>query len=140
VPTLLAPDLVCQHCVGSRSTRRRAVDPSALERVSHALRRDVPSESPPAERRNGHPLRLVYQGALSTKRGHYDLREVLRAIVGGACLSLPTPSNTEAAGAGEIQAAEPGALLRDLDANPVDPYVFSALSPGRAAGCAALLL
>jgi glycosyltransferase involved in cell wall biosynthesis len=49
---------------------------------NYALGRDLPSELPPAERRNGHPPRLVYQGTLSTNGGHYDLREIFRAIVG----------------------------------------------------------
>ena len=48
---------------------------------NYALRRDLPPLLPPAERRNGHPPRLVYQGTLSTNGGHYDLREIFRAIV-----------------------------------------------------------
>ena len=49
---------------------------------NYALRRDLPSELPPAERRNGHLPRLVYQRTLSTNGGHYDLREIFRALVG----------------------------------------------------------
>jgi hypothetical protein len=49
---------------------------------NYALRRDLPAELPPADRRNGHPPRLVYQGTLSTNGGHYDLREIFRTIVG----------------------------------------------------------
>ena len=48
---------------------------------NYALGRDLPSELPPSERRNAHPPRLVYQGTLSTNGGHYDLREIFRAIV-----------------------------------------------------------
>jgi glycosyltransferase involved in cell wall biosynthesis len=48
---------------------------------NYALRRDLPPVLPPPERRNGHPPRLVYQGTLSTNGGHYDLREIFRAIV-----------------------------------------------------------
>ena len=59
----------------------------ALVFPNYALRRDLPPVLPPAERRNGHPPRLVYQGTLSTNGGHYDLREIFRAIVGGG-LSL----------------------------------------------------
>jgi hypothetical protein len=49
---------------------------------NYALRRDLPSVLPPAERRNGHSPRLVYQGTLSTNGGHYDLRAIFRKIVG----------------------------------------------------------
>ena len=44
---------------------------------NYALRRDLPPALPPAERQNGHPPRLVYQGTLSTNGGHYDLRDHL---------------------------------------------------------------
>jgi glycosyltransferase involved in cell wall biosynthesis len=60
---------------------------AALAFPNYALRRDLPSELPPAQRPNGRPPRLVYQGTLSTNGGHYDLREIFRAIVGGG-LSL----------------------------------------------------
>ena len=53
----------------------------ALVFPNYALRRDLPPLLPPAERRNGHPPRLVYQGTLSTNGGHYDLREIFRSIV-----------------------------------------------------------
>jgi Glycosyltransferase Family 4 len=49
---------------------------------NYALRRDLPPVLPPAERRNGRPPRLVYQGTLSTNGGHYDLRGIFRSIVG----------------------------------------------------------
>jgi hypothetical protein len=49
---------------------------------NYALRRDLPSVLPAAERQNGHAPRLVYQGTLSTNGGHYDLREIFRTIVG----------------------------------------------------------
>jgi glycosyltransferase involved in cell wall biosynthesis len=48
---------------------------------NYALRRDLPPVLPPAERRNGHRPRLVYQGTLATNDGHYDLRGIFRAIV-----------------------------------------------------------
>jgi glycosyltransferase involved in cell wall biosynthesis len=48
---------------------------------NYALRRDLPPVLPPAERRNGRPPRLVYQGTLSTNGGHYDLRAIFRSIV-----------------------------------------------------------
>jgi glycosyltransferase involved in cell wall biosynthesis len=59
---------------------------------NYALRRDLPSELPPAERQNGHPPRLVYEGTLSTNGGHYDLREIFRAIVGGGLALDAYPS------------------------------------------------
>jgi glycosyltransferase involved in cell wall biosynthesis len=49
---------------------------------NYALRRDLPPVLPPAERRNGHPPSLVYQGTVSMNGGHYDLRGIFRAIVG----------------------------------------------------------
>ena len=54
----------------------------ALAFPNYALRRDLPSVLPPADRRNGHTPRIVYQGTLSTNGGHYDLREIFGAIVG----------------------------------------------------------
>jgi len=62
-------------------SRYRPTGPT-LAFPNYALGRDLPSDLPPAERRNGHPPRLVYQGTLSTNGGHYDLREIFRAIVG----------------------------------------------------------
>ncbi len=47
---------------------------------NYALRRDLPAVLPPADRRNGHRPRIVYQGTLSTNGGHYDLREIFSAI------------------------------------------------------------
>jgi glycosyltransferase involved in cell wall biosynthesis len=48
---------------------------------NYALRRDLPPVLPAAERRNGRPPRLAYQGTLSTNGGHYDLREIFGAIL-----------------------------------------------------------
>jgi glycosyltransferase involved in cell wall biosynthesis len=67
---------------------------------NYALRRDLPAVLPPADRRNGHTPRLVYQGTLSTNGGHYDLREIFGAIVGeGMSLdvypSRPVPAYAE---------------------------------------------
>ena len=53
----------------------------ALVFPNFALGSDLPPVLPPAERRNGGPPRLVYQGTLSTNGGHYDLRGIFRAIV-----------------------------------------------------------
>jgi glycosyltransferase involved in cell wall biosynthesis len=86
---------------------RYDVTAPTLAFANYALRRDLPSELPPAEGRNGHPPRLVYQGTLSTNGGHYDLREIFRAIVGEG-LSLDVyPSRTVPAYA-ELAAELPG--------------------------------
>jgi hypothetical protein len=61
-------------------TRHRVGVPT-LVLPNFALRRDLPSVLPPADRRNGHAPRLVYQGTLSTNGGHYDLRDIFGAIV-----------------------------------------------------------
>jgi hypothetical protein len=60
---------------------RYRVTAPTLAFANYALRRDLPVVLPSAERRNGHPPRLVYQGTLSTNGGHYDLREIIRALV-----------------------------------------------------------
>jgi Glycosyltransferase Family 4 len=70
---------------------------------NYALRRDLPAELPPADRRNGHPPRLVYQGTLSTNGGHYDLREIFRAIVGEG-LSLDVYPSRHVAAYAELAA------------------------------------
>jgi glycosyltransferase involved in cell wall biosynthesis len=55
---------------------------------NYALQRDLPvlpdADPDPDERaggRRGGPLRVVYQGTLSVNGGHYDLRELLPAVV-----------------------------------------------------------
>jgi hypothetical protein len=76
---------------------RYRVTAPTLAFANYALGRDLPSVLPPAERRNGHPPRFVYQGTLSTNGGHYDLRGIFRAIVGEG-LSLDVyPSRSVAA-------------------------------------------
>jgi glycosyltransferase involved in cell wall biosynthesis len=68
---------------------RYRVTAPTLAFANYALRRDTPSTLPPADRRNGHPPRLVYQGTLSTNGGHYDLRGIFRTIVReGASLDI----------------------------------------------------
>jgi glycosyltransferase involved in cell wall biosynthesis len=92
---------------------------------NYALRRDLPRVLPPAERPNGHPPRLVYQGTVSTNGGHYDLREIFGAIVGeGVSLdcypSRAVPAYTElAAGLDGLRAhatLTPSRLLAALPA------------------------
>jgi glycosyltransferase involved in cell wall biosynthesis len=48
---------------------------------NYALERDLPAELPAADRRSDRPIRMVYQGTLSTDGGHYDLRQIFQAIV-----------------------------------------------------------
>ena len=86
-----------------RSARRYHPRAPMLALPNYALRRDLPAVLPPADRRNGHLPRLVYQGTLSTNGGHYDLREIFRAIVReGVSLdvypSRPVPEYAELAG------------------------------------------
>ncbi len=68
---------------------------------NYALQRDLPPALPPAERRNGHPPRLAYQGTLSTNGGHYDLREIFRTIVDEG-LSLDVYPSRPVAGYAEL--------------------------------------
>lgn len=57
--------------------------------ANYAVARNLPSSLPAPERPLGRPLRLVYQGTLSTNGGHYDLREVFgRLVAGGASLDV----------------------------------------------------
>jgi glycosyltransferase involved in cell wall biosynthesis len=83
---------------------------------NYALRRDLPSELPPPERRNGQVPRLVYQGTLSTNGGHYDLREIFRELVReGLSLdvypSRPVPEYTGVAGVRLHPTLPPSRLL-----------------------------
>jgi Glycosyltransferase Family 4 len=96
-----------------RSTGRVLVFPN------YALGRDLPAELPPADRRNGHVPRLVYQGTLSTNGGHYDLREIFREIVDeGLPLdvypSRPVPEYAEIAGLRVEPTLSPAELLGAL--------------------------
>jgi hypothetical protein len=77
---------------------------------NYALRRDLPSVLPPADRRNGHISRLVYQGTLSTNGGHYDLRGIFRAIVGEG-LSLDVYPSRSVPAYAELAAGLPGLQL-----------------------------
>ena len=81
---------------------RHHVTAPTLAFANYALWRELPPVLPPAERRNGHPPHLVYQGTLSTNGGHYDLAGIFRAIVSeGLSLdvypSRPVPAYAELA-------------------------------------------
>ena len=71
---------VSEELLDEIRARYRPTTPT-LAFSNYALRRDLPSELPAADRRNGDVPRLVYQGTLSTNGGHYDLREIFRGIV-----------------------------------------------------------
>ena len=62
---------------------RARYDARAVTRVfpNYALRRDLPSPLPPADRRRDGAVRLVYQGTLSTNGGHYDFRDLFECVV-----------------------------------------------------------
>lgn len=63
--------------------------PPSLVFPSYALAAELPASLPPWRARPGEPPRVVYQGTLSTNGGHYDLRDVFRAVVaGGARLDV----------------------------------------------------
>jgi hypothetical protein len=79
---------------------------------NYALRRDLPSVLPDADRRNGHAPRLVYQGTLSTNGGHYDLREIFRKLVAEGVSLDVYPSRPVPAYA-ELAAGLPGLRLHD---------------------------
>ena len=71
---------------------------------NYALARDLPPALPPPDRPRTGPLRLVYQGTLSTNGGHYDLRDLFVAVVDqGVTLdvypSRPVPEYETLAGA-----------------------------------------
>ena len=60
-----------------------------LRFANYALARDLPALVPPPARPDGGPVRIVYQGTLSTNGGHYDLRDLFRAVVEqGALLDI----------------------------------------------------
>jgi glycosyltransferase involved in cell wall biosynthesis len=48
---------------------------------NYALERDLPSALPAPEDHLDGPVRMVYEGTLSTDGGHYDLREIFRSLV-----------------------------------------------------------
>ena len=88
--TLALEQLAIEHCSALVAVSEELLDeirgryrPTAptLAFPNYALRRDLPPVLAPARRRNGHRPRIVYQGTLSMNGGHYDLREIFRAIV-----------------------------------------------------------
>jgi glycosyltransferase involved in cell wall biosynthesis len=70
----VSPELLAE--IGARYR----LPPVTLAFPNYALRRDLPAELPPPDRRRNGTLRLVYQGTLATNEGHYDLRALFAAI------------------------------------------------------------
>jgi glycosyltransferase involved in cell wall biosynthesis len=78
---------VSDELLAAIDERYRVASPT-LVFANYALRRDLP-ETVEADRPDGGPPRLVYQGTLSTNGGHYDLREIFRELVAtGATLDV----------------------------------------------------
>jgi glycosyltransferase involved in cell wall biosynthesis len=60
---------------------RHGLPERTLTFANYALGRDLPAQLPPPERPRQGPLRLVYEGTLSTNGGHYDLQELFISVV-----------------------------------------------------------
>ena len=99
--------------------------PPALVFPNYALARDLPAAVPAERPRPGGPPRVVYQGTLSTNGGHYDLRDVFRAVVAGGALldvypSRPAPEYEalaeETPGLRLLDRLDPRALMQALPA------------------------
>ncbi|MBA2616324.1 MAG: glycosyltransferase [Actinobacteria bacterium] len=91
---------------------------------NYALRRDVPPLPAFTEDRGGRPPKLVYQGTLSTNGGHYDLREIFRAVVAEG-VSLDVYPSRPAPEYRELAERVPGLTVHDT----VDPSTLLRLLP-----------
>jgi glycosyltransferase involved in cell wall biosynthesis len=60
---------------------RYALPRSTAVFPNYALERDLPAGLPAPDEHLDGPVRMVYQGSLSTDGGHYDLRQIFRALV-----------------------------------------------------------
>jgi glycosyltransferase involved in cell wall biosynthesis len=65
------------EAIGARHSMPQRTVPFA----NYALARDLPARLPEHDDARGGPVRMVYQGTLSTNGGHYDLRALFRAVV-----------------------------------------------------------
>jgi len=101
--------------------------------ANYALARDV-TRVPRRGRRDGKPLRVVYQGSLSANGSHYDLRDGFAALTAAGMLldvfpNRDAPAYRElAARAPEMrlmETLEPQALLRRLPVYDVGWAVFN---------------
>jgi glycosyltransferase involved in cell wall biosynthesis len=91
--------------------------------ANYAAQRDLPTVLPPPGRPRSGPVRVVYQGTLSTNGSHYDLRALFTALVGqGVSLDIypgrPSPAYQELADASPGMRChdplEPSKLLGEL--------------------------
>jgi len=91
--------------------------------ANYASEGDLPEDLPPAARLPSGPIRVVYQGTLSTNGSHYDLRALFAAVVAqGASLDIypgrPSPAYRELAEATPgmrcHEPLEPSKLLQEL--------------------------
>ena len=102
---------------------RYATPRRSLVFANYAAERDLPTVLPPAGRATSGPVRVVYQGTLSTNGSHYDLRQLFTAIVAhGLSLDIypgrPSPAYEELAlstpGMRCHEPLEPSKLLQEL--------------------------
>ena len=93
--------------------------------ASYATERDLPAVLPPPTRGRTGPVRVVYQGTLSTNGSHYDLRQLFVALVSqGVTLDIypgrPSPAYQELADATPgmhcYEPLEPSKMLGELAA------------------------
>ncbi len=93
--------------------------------ANYGAERDLPAALPPPDRPRSGPVRIVYQGTLSTNGGHYDLRSLFAAVVSqGVSLDIyparPSPAYRELADGHPAMCCheplEPAKLLRKLAA------------------------
>lgn len=131
---LVAEQAAVEGCAALVSVSEEMVDqirsryrlpPHLRTFANYALGRDLPPVLPDPGRPPSRPPRIVYQGTLSTNGGHYDLRDLFRAVVaGGARLDIfpsrPAPAYQalaeECPGVRCLDQLDPRDLLRALPA------------------------
>jgi len=93
--------------------------------ANFATEQDLPAVLPPPARRPAGPVRVVYQGTLSTNGSHYDLRALFSAVVAqGVTLDIypgrPSPAYQD------LAAATPGMRCHE----PLEPSKLLEQLPG----------
>lgn len=79
--------------------------------ANYALARDLAADAPPRADRAG-PLRVVYQGSVSTNGSHYDLRGAFAGLA-AAGMTIDVFPNREAPEYRELAARTPGMRVMD---------------------------
>ena len=92
--------------------------------ANYALGRDLPRLAPIFEHRPGNPPRIVYEGTLSTNGGHYDLRDVFKAVVAQG-MTLDVYPSRDVPAYYELAESLPGLAVHGT----VDPYRLLRLLP-----------